>query len=114
MFWYNTDTVKKKGEIKMIISTTKKIELTDRENMVLRKAAEIIATLSEILDDGYYDNLTNRIEGVYLHEPWEVDIEDEDTAIDLAYENFHYTMCQSIARTYYYDYCEVEKIEEDE
>lgn len=61
----------------MIISTTKKIELTDREIMVLRKAAEIIATLAESLDDGYYDDLANRIEGVCLHEPWEIEIEEE-------------------------------------
>ena len=44
---------------------------------------------------------------------YEVEAEDEDVAIDLAFDDFHSEMCQPIARTYYDD-CEVEEIEEDE
>ena len=61
----------------MIISTTKKIELTDQDNLILRKAAEIIVTLSEVLVDDYYDDLADRIEEIYLHEPWEIEIDEE-------------------------------------
>lgn len=61
----------------MIISTTRKIKLTDQDNMILRKATEIIVALSEILDDDYYDDLANKIEEVYRHEPWEIEIDEE-------------------------------------
>lgn len=60
----------------MIISTTKKIELTDQENLIMRKAAKIIATLSESLGDCYYDDLADRVEEVCFHEPWEIEIEE--------------------------------------
>lgn len=43
---------------------------------------------------------------------YEVEAEDEDTAIDLAYEDFDIEMHRPIARTYY-DECEVEELEED-
>lgn len=61
----------------MIISTTKKIELTVQDNLILRKATEIIVTLSEVLDDDDYSDLANRIEEIYLHEPWEIEIDEE-------------------------------------
>lgn len=44
---------------------------------------------------------------------YEVEAEDEDAAVDLAYEDFESDMRRPIARTYY-DECEVEEIEEDE
>ena len=44
---------------------------------------------------------------------YEVEAEDEDTAIDLALDDFHSEMRRPIARTYYDD-CEVEELEEDE
>ena len=44
---------------------------------------------------------------------YEVEAEDEDTAIDLALDDFHTEMRRPIARTYYDD-CEVEEIEEDD
>ena len=61
----------------MIISITKKIELSDQDNMILRKARKIMVNLSDVLDDDFYIDLANRIEDVYLHEPWEIEIEDE-------------------------------------
>ena len=44
---------------------------------------------------------------------YKVEAEDEDTAFDLAYEDFDTEMHRPIARTYYDD-CEVEELEEDE
>lgn len=44
---------------------------------------------------------------------YEVEAEDEDAAVDLAYEDFESDMRRPITRTYY-DECEVEEIEEDE
>ena len=44
---------------------------------------------------------------------YEVEAEDENTAIDLALDDFHSEMHRPIARTYYDD-CEVEEMEEDE
>lgn len=44
---------------------------------------------------------------------YEVEAEDEDTAIDLALDDFHSEMRRPIARTYYDD-CEIEEVEEDE
>ena len=44
---------------------------------------------------------------------YEVEAEDEDAAVDLAYEDFESDMRRPIARTYY-DECEVEEIDADE
>lgn len=44
---------------------------------------------------------------------YNVDAEDEQTAIDLAYDEFHSDMCCPIANTCYDD-VEIEEIEEDE
>lgn len=44
---------------------------------------------------------------------YEVEAEDEDTAFDLALEDFHYEMRRPIAHTHYDD-VEIEEVKEDE
>ena len=62
----------------MTIFTTKKINLSDEEREILRKAETIILNLFDALDDDFYDDLSSRISEVYSQESWEIEIELEE------------------------------------
>lgn len=56
----------------MIVSITKKIELSDVEKMTLRQARQILMNLAGELDDNYYEDLGDKIEEVYLQQSWDL------------------------------------------
>lgn len=56
----------------MVISITKKIELSEVEKMTLRQAKQILVDLALELDDDYYEDLADKIEEVYLHQSWDL------------------------------------------